>query len=46
MVPLRGGASFDPNAGGGNTNGGGGVDAYDIVDAVDLLAKYNFINNH
>jgi len=45
MVPLRGGASFDPNANGGNASGGAGVDAYDIVDAVDILAKYLFLLN-
>lgn len=38
MTPLRGGASVEVNASAG---GNAGIDAYDIVDAVDLFSKFN-----
>jgi len=36
MKPLRGGASVEVSVA-----SGGGIDAYDIVDAVDIFTKFN-----
>lgn len=38
MVPTRGGESVTVGQGGGANNG---LDAYDLVDAVDILGKFN-----
>lgn len=38
MTPLRGGASVEVSA---VSSGTQGLDAYDIVDAVDIFVKFN-----
>lgn len=38
MVPTRGGDAVTVGQGGGANNG---LDAYDLVDAVDIFNKYN-----